>query len=256
MSAAASASALRALHKPGRPLLIANVYDAITAEAIAALPSAKAIGTASFAVAAAAGLGDDDLDIDTNLRAVAAIAPIAKRAGKPLTVDFQDGYGSKLQEGITRLVELGVAGVNLEDHSREMKGRYTIEEAAKRVEQAMQAAITAGSPDFVLNARVDELVHGGTLDDAISRGKAYLAAGASNVFVWGGGARGGISRAEVEQLCAAFDGKLNVIVKLPNGGLTVNELAAIGVARCSLGPTLQFAAIEAVKKAAEEYLRI
>jgi 2-methylisocitrate lyase-like PEP mutase family enzyme len=206
-------------------------------------------------VAAAAGLEDDDMDIETNLRAVTAIAPVVKRAGKPLTVDFQDGYGSKLQEGIRKLVHLGVAGINLEDHNRGTKARYTIDEAADRVKQAVEAASAAGSPDFVVNARVDELVHGGTIQDTIDRGKAYLAAGAANVFVWGGGKRGGISRTEVEQLCAAFEGRLNVIVKLPRGGLSVSELATIGVARCSVGPTLQSIALESVKKVADDYLR-
>lgn len=99
--------------------------------------------------------------------------------------------------------------------------------------------MTNGVPDFVVNARTDVLMQGGTIEDAITRGKAYLDAGAFNVMVLGGSDRGGITTDEVMELTEAFRGQLNVSVKLAKGGLTVKDLAGIGVARCSVGPQLQ-----------------
>ncbi|KAF2728400.1 PEP phosphonomutase-like protein [Polyplosphaeria fusca] len=250
----ALAHTLRVLHKPGQPLLLANVYDAITAKAVGALPSSHALATASWSIAAAAGLDDNDLDLETNLRAVKAIAPVAKQFNKPLTVDFQDGYGMRLEEGVSRLIALGVAGINLEDTNNETGKIYTIEEAAERVRRVMDTAALNGVPEFAVNARTDTLVHDNPLGDAINRGKAFLAAGATNVFVWGGSKRGGLSRPEVEQLTEAFGGKLNVMLKLGPGHLTVKDVGAIGVARCSLGPALQFPAAGAFAKAAEDFL--
>jgi 2-methylisocitrate lyase-like PEP mutase family enzyme len=229
------------------PILIANVYDGITAKAVAALPGCRVLGTASYAVANAAGLEDDDLDMETNLRTAAVVASVARTFGKPLTVDFQDGYGSRLEEGIGKLIDLGVAGINLEDFSQETGKMYPLEEAAHRVKRAVGAATSKGVPDFLINARVDELVHGGTLEDAIARGKAYLAAGAANVFVWGGSKRGGISASEVRDLCQAFEGKLNVSIKLLPRSLSVEGVAKIGVARCSIGPKIQFAAAKSAR---------
>lgn len=254
MSANDAAQTFRALHKPGKPVLLANVWDGITARTVASLPSCQALATASYAVAQAAGLDDDDMDMETNLHAVQIIAPIAKEFNKPLSVDFQDGYGDQLENGIASLIKLGVVGINLEDVDKDAGKIYSVGEAASRVQRAVKAANDNAVPDFVVNARCDALLHGGSLDDAIKRGKAYLEAGAANIFVWGGGKRGGISRDEVVELTEAFGGKLNVSVKtMVPDGLTVKELAEIGVARCSIGPQLQLKAAEAVKQNAEKY---
>jgi 2-methylisocitrate lyase-like PEP mutase family enzyme len=248
------AQAFRRLHVPGQPVVLANVWDAVSARAVASLPSSKALATASYAVAASAGFEDDDMDMETNLRAAAAVAKVAKEFKKPVSVDFQDGYGSKLEEGIRRLIELDIVGINLEDADKEAGKMYSEQEAANRVSRAVAAAKKNGVEDFVVNARCDVLLHGGTIEEAVSRGQAYLKAGAANVFVWGGSKRGGISAAEVAQLIDAFVGKLNVSVKLAPGGLTPKELAGMGVARLSVGPTFQFAAAETIKKNAEAYL--
>jgi len=247
----------RRLHQPGNPVVLANVWDAVSARAVASIASCPALATASYAVAAAAGFDDDDMDMETNLRAVAAIAPIARELKKPLSVDFQDGYGDRLEEGMKKLIALDVVGINIEDADKEAQKMYSTQEATSRVKRAVAAAKANGVPDFVVNARCDTLLHGGSVEDAIERGQAYLAAGAANVFVWGGSKRGGITTAEVAQLTEAFGGKLNVSVKLGprgSGGLTVKELAGMGVARCSIGPTLQLIAAEEIKKVAEQYL--
>ncbi|KAK0933882.1 hypothetical protein LTR29_014524 [Friedmanniomyces endolithicus] len=249
-----TARVLRALHRPGQPLILANVYDAITARAVGSMSNCRALATASYSIAAAAGLEDRDLDLDTSLRVVMAIAAVARELGKPLTVDLQDGYGDRLEEAVQRTIDAGAVGINMEDADR-AGSLYSITEAAERVRRAMAVAVQNKLLDFVINARTDTMRHGGTLEDAIDRGRAYLAAGAFNIFVWGGPQRDGLRRAEVEALTEAFEGRLNVMRSdMKAGGLTVPDLARIGVARCSMGPFLQSVIAGEAAKAAAEFM--
>ena len=158
-SANSIAQALRALHRPGAPLVLANVYDAITAKAVVGLPACHALATASFSIAAAAGLKDEELDLETNMRAAVAIATVARAHAKPLTVDLQDGYGDQLDDALQGVIDLGAVGVNLEDATND--GMYKAEEAASRIRQVLEVAKRNDIPDFVVNARSDTLLHGG-----------------------------------------------------------------------------------------------
>jgi 2-methylisocitrate lyase-like PEP mutase family enzyme len=248
-----TAKQLKALHKPGNPILFTNVYDRLTAEAVASVPSSKALATASYAVARAAGTQDDDMTLEINLAAIRGIADVAQWHDKPLSVDIQDGYGERLEEAISALIKLGVVGVNLEDCDKATQKMYAPEVAAERVKRVLAVAGREGVPDFVVNARCDTLVHGGELAEVLERGNLYLEAGATTVFVWGGSKRG-TSRAEVVEMVKAFDGRLNVSMRLAPGNLTVKELAEIGVARISIGPDLQFAAMEYFGKEAAKIL--
>ncbi|KAF2265761.1 PEP phosphonomutase-like protein [Lojkania enalia] len=238
-----TAKALKALHTPSNPLILANVWDAISAKSVAALPNCKALATASYAIAAAAGLEDPQLTLQANLAAARAVASVSKSANKPLTVDFQDGWGDELEEGVREVIKIGAVGINLEDYGRDVDGGkgglYEIEVAKERIRRVMRVAVEEEVPDFVVNARTDALLVGLGIKDAIERGKAYLEAGASNVFIWGGRERGGMTRAEVEEASKALAGRLNVsMIRILPGGLTVKDLSEIGVARISVGPQL------------------
>ncbi|KAF2855696.1 PEP phosphonomutase-like protein [Plenodomus tracheiphilus IPT5] len=250
-----AAKVFKALHKPGSPIVLTNVWDAISARAVGALPATKALATASAAIAAAAGIEDDDLTLDINLRAIAAIAKVAKEFNKPLTADFQDGFAEQLEDGVRQVIRMGVVGINLEDLGREKGGLYTVEEAQERVRRVMQVAREEGVPDFVVNARSDAYFAGNGLDDAIARGKAYLEAGASNVFIWGGPKREGWGREEVARACGELDGRLNVIlVTMKPGGLSVKDLGKIGVSRISVGPGLMRRTVKAMEEEARAIL--
>ncbi|KAK8105028.1 phosphoenolpyruvate phosphomutase-domain-containing protein [Apiospora kogelbergensis] len=250
-----AAQALKSLvQRKGRPLILTNVYDRLSAQAVAELPQTEALATASHAIANAAGLPDEGLDFETNIAAVRDIAAVAKQHGKPLTVDMQDGYGAKLERNVGRLIELGVAGVNIEDTELATGKLYPAVDAALRIRRALDAAADLGVPGFVVNARCDGLLLGGGLGEVLDRGKRYLEAGATTIFVIGGSERGGVSRGEVEELVRAFDGRLNVILKRSADGLSTKDLAEMGVARISVGPTLQAVAMAALKKEAAAIL--
>jgi 2-methylisocitrate lyase-like PEP mutase family enzyme len=247
------AQILKSLHqRPKRPVVLANVYDILSARAVAALPSCEILATASYSIAQAAGTTDDDLTLDINLAAVKGIADVSREFNKPLTVDIQDGYGSQIENAITRLIEYGTAGINLEDYDRTTGKLYDIEVAADRIRLSLGVARNLDVPNFVVNARCDVLVHGGELEEVFRRGKKYIEAGATTIFVWGGPR--GVSKSEVEDMVTVFGGKLNVMLKQGNGGLTIKELANMGVARISIGPTLQFIATQALQSEAEKLL--
>ncbi|KUJ15541.1 Phosphoenolpyruvate/pyruvate domain-containing protein [Mollisia scopiformis] len=239
-----SAQVLKSLHqRPHKPLVLANVYDILTARAVAELPSSETLATASYSVAQAAGTTDNDLTLDENLTAVKGIAAVAKEFNKPLTVDFQDAYGSKLEEGINKLLDLGVAGINLEDYDNTTQQLMDAQTAVDRIRRTLDVAKERNVPDFVVNARCDVLVLGGKMEEVVKRGKSYLDAGATTVFVWGG--KRDVSKAEVEHMVKEFGGRLNVSLKRSADGLTIKELADLGVARISMGPALQILAMKA-----------
>ncbi|KAL2820521.1 phosphoenolpyruvate phosphomutase-domain-containing protein [Aspergillus cavernicola] len=243
----------RSLHIPGQPLVLTNVYDAATASLIAKHPGTKAIATASFAIAASQGIADNELTLSQNLaslRPIAGAISVNSHPKLPLTVDVQDGYD--IAETIKEIIELGAVGCNIEDVDNSTDQMRPLAEAVSRIELALQIAGDYGVPDFAINARTDILGSGGSIEDAIERGTAFLNAGACTVFVWGGPGGRGISREEIEKLVAAFDGRLNVKLVLKDGFLTIPELKQIGVARISMGPELFRAAMRAFEETANK----
>ncbi|KAF7562306.1 hypothetical protein G7046_g1826 [Stylonectria norvegica] len=262
-----SAKTLKALHVPGSPIIFANVWDIASFNIITSLNTAnakpiKAIATASWAIAASVGVTDPELTYEQNIAAIAKIAPLAKAAGLPLSVDLQDGYGSRIASTVTAAVKLGAAGANIEDAPFDDPDTlYGVEEQVERLRTALKAAADVGMPDFVLNARCDIFHIPGELDDAsrlkeaIVRGRAYLGAGATTVFYWGGGGRG-LRDAQVQTLVKELDGRVAVIALQGDqeGALTMADLANIGVARISIGPRLFRVAAEAMKTAAMRLL--
>jgi 2-methylisocitrate lyase-like PEP mutase family enzyme len=245
---------LKSLHVPSNPLILANVYDISSARTVAALPSCKALATASFAVALANGTEDKKLTLETNLQAVRDIGNVAYDFDKPLSVDLQDGYGDRLEEAIIGLIERGAVGCNLEDCDMQSNVMHSPEVAVERIKLALAAAEAHGVPDFALNARCDVLLHGGAIEEVYRRGKMYLAAGAISVFVLGGSSRGGVKTEEVQSLCRELDGRLNVSCVIAPGKLTVKEIGELGACRISVGPQMLFKAQEALKMEALKLL--
>ncbi|KAI1750550.1 phosphoenolpyruvate phosphomutase-domain-containing protein [Xylaria castorea] len=268
-----SAAHFAALHAPGNPLVVPNIWDLSSLNTVLSLnsssspsspttvsPPVKAVATASYAIAESLGLADADLSLGANLIRISQLAPRVRAAGLPLTVDIQDGYGDRLDEVVAAVVKAGAVGANVED-MREDGGLWSCEEQVERLKRVMRVAAGNGCDGFVVNARCDVMSpaskrdgsageEGRLLDETVRRGKKYLEAGATTVFVWGGPR--GLRDAEVRTLAREFEGRL--AVKLAATGenvLSVRELADIGVARISVGPSLYLAAHKTVREAAE-----
>src|SRR3954453_17147863 len=103
---------LRALHTPGDPLLLPNVWDVATARAVVAA-GFPVVATTSGGVAAT--LGYDDHEGAPAGEMLAAAARIARGVDVPVTVDAEAGYGMEPAELVAALRRIGAAGCNLED---------------------------------------------------------------------------------------------------------------------------------------------
>ncbi|WP_295013859.1 isocitrate lyase/phosphoenolpyruvate mutase family protein [uncultured Microbacterium sp.] len=241
MTTAEKAQTLRSLYEAPQILRVVNVWDVVSARAIADLEETTAIATAGHSIAASFGYEDGAIPRDLMIDMVGRIAAAVEL---PVTADLDDGYGDA-GETVRRAIGAGVVGANVEDRLRPLS------EAVANVEAIVRAGQAEGVP-FALNARTDAFVRAGSrpaeesLADAIERGRAFLDAGATAVFV------PGILDAEtttrlVEGIGA---GKVSVI-GLP-GALTSTEYEALGVARISYGPLPQRVALTALQDNARE----
>ncbi|MET7285282.1 isocitrate lyase/phosphoenolpyruvate mutase family protein [Streptomyces sp. NPDC005573] len=244
-----AALAFRALHVPGRPLVLPNAWDAVSA-AIVEEAGAAAVATTSAGLAWALGAADGDrLGRE---QALEAVARVARAVRVPVTADIESGYAEDaagVAGTVRAVVEAGAVGVNIEDARHEADGGplRPVAEQAERIAAARAAADAAGVPLFV-NARIDTFLRGaGGVEQTLERAAAYLAAGADGVFV-----PGAVDPVTVKALVTGVDAPLNVLVG--PGAPSVAELAALGVARISAGSALAEAAHALVRRAARELL--
>jgi len=175
-----------ALHVPGDPLVLYNVWDAGSAQAVARA-GAKAIATGSASVAEANGFTDgEEVPMDF---ALANAGRIVKSVDLPVTIDFESGYASdpeSLERNAALLASTGAVGCNFEDQMVGTDRLYSIEEQARRI-AALRRAVGA---DFFINARTDIFLKApmethdlAMVEHAIESAKAYADAGANGFFV-------------------------------------------------------------------------
>ncbi|MGW0686897.1 isocitrate lyase/phosphoenolpyruvate mutase family protein [Streptomyces sp. NPDC002754] len=215
------------LHRKDAPLLLPNAWDCASAAALAAA-GFEAVGTTSLGVAAAAGLPDG-----AGVTADATLG-LARRLGRtPLlfTVDMEGGFSDEPDEVADIAAQLsaaGAAGINLEDGRADGSLTPVHQHAAKI------AAVKAAVPELFVNARTDTYWLGQNpdhQDDTEERLSAYQDAGADGLFV------PGIAEPDrIRDLASRFELPLNVLYS-PTGP-TLDELAALGVRRVSLGSLL------------------
>jgi 2-methylisocitrate lyase-like PEP mutase family enzyme len=235
------------LHVKGRPLALYNAWDAGSAKAVVAA-GAPAVATSSWSVAEAQGYRDgEDLPI-TLARQI--IERIAASVDVPVSADFEGGYTDDdvaLADNVSRLLGLGIVGINFEDRAVKGSGLYDTERQATRISAIRRAADKAGITLFI-NARTDLFLGqgnepGATVDEAVNRSKSYADAGASGFFI-----PGLQEEALIARICEESALPVNVMVM---DGVPDNErLAEIGVARISYGPIPYLEAMKYVQERA------
>ncbi|KIC32047.1 isocitrate lyase/PEP mutase family protein [Leisingera sp. ANG-S5] len=223
------AKAFAALHQPGDPVVLYNIWDAGSAKAIAGA-GAKALATGSFPVAAAQGFPDGE---QVPLEFVLGNAErIFAATDLPVTIDFEGGYArgpEQLTANVKRLAETGAVGLNFEDQVVGGEGFYSIEEQARRV-----AAVRAAHADIFVNARTDLFLkekdaakHAVLLGEALERAAAYAEAGGNGFFV------PGLTDPDlIARVCEGCSLPVNTMMR----GITLETARQAGVARCSYGP--------------------
>lgn len=233
---AEKAQTLARLYDAPEILRVVNVWDVVSAKAIADLPETTALATAGHSIAASLGYPDGQIPRDLMIEMVGRIAAATDL---PVSADLDDGYGEP-GDTARRAIDVGIVGANVEDRLKPLG------ESVAVVEAIVRAGEIEGVP-FVLNARTDAIVLAKgrplaeSLADAVERGRAFLDAGAHCVFV------PGVLDAEATRTLVDGIGAGKVsVIGLP-GTLTAAEYEALGVARISYGPMTQRVALTALQ---------
>lgn len=230
------------MHLAGGVVVLPNAWDHASA-AIMIEAGFPAIATTSAGIALAQGYPDGE--IIGRARMIETAGHMARRCPVPVTADLEAGYGldpDAVATTVSQAVEVGLVGCNIEDSDPRGEGLLDFDEAVERIRAGRAAAEGLGIP-FVLNARADPYLRpiGDGEDnfrEAVRRSNAYLAAGATCVYVPGPG-----DAETVGRLVKAIDGPLNILGSMAGrASLTVPEYADLGVRRISIGGSLMLAA--------------
>ncbi|APA87826.1 isocitrate lyase/phosphoenolpyruvate mutase family protein [Paraburkholderia sprentiae WSM5005] len=244
-TAAEKRAAFRSLHSSGC-FMLPNPWDAGSARYLAAL-GFKALATTSSGFAWSTGHADNTLPRETILTHLRAIVDATDL---PVNADFENGFGrdpQEVAESVTLAVETGVAGLSIEDSTGDPAAPlFSVDVAVQRL-SAARGAIDRNGGDTLLIGRAENFVAGKPdLDDAIARLKAYAAAGADCLY-----APGIQTREQIEAVVAAVAPKpVNLLIG-STSTLTLQDAAALGVRRISVGGALARAAWGGFMQAAQ-----
>ena len=244
-SPAEKRATFRKLHSEGC-FVIPNPWDVGSARYLQGL-GFKALATTSAGFAFTQGLADGAVPramMLAHFREIAAVTDV------PLNADFEGGYADApegVAESVKLCVETGVAGLSIEDSTSDPAvPLYDFELALARV-RAARAAIDAVGGDVVFTARSEGFIRGRPdLEETVRRLKAFAAAGADCLY-----APGIKTRDEIAAVVKAVAPKPVNFLMSTATELTVNDLAALGVRRISLGGTLARVAWGAFIRAAK-----
>jgi 2-methylisocitrate lyase-like PEP mutase family enzyme len=236
----------RTLHQAGC-FVIPNPWNVGSARYLQGL-GFKALATTSSGHAHSQGYADGAPNRD---QVLAHFRELAEATDVPLNADFEDGLADDLDslaESVTRCVATGVAGLSIEDSPNDGKAPlYDLDTAVARI-KAARAAIDRAGGNVVLTGRAEGFIRGvPDLDDVIRRLKAYAAAGADCLY-----APGIKTRAEIEAVVNAVAPKPVNFLNSGAFGFTVDDIAAMGVRRISVGGSLARVAMHAFIRTATE----
>lgn len=229
--------------------MIPNPWDAGSARILAGL-GFKALATTSAGLAYSLGRRDGEGAV-TRDEAIAHARTIVEATPLPVSADLENGFGDDpetVAETIRLAAEAGLAGGSIEDATgKPDRPIYELGHAVDRVGAAAEAARSLPQP-FVLTARAENFLHGRPdLDDTLRRLQAFADAGADVLY-----APGLRDLESIRTVCASVPRPVNVVMGLAGASFSVEELAAAGVRRISLGSALARVALGAFLNAARE----
>jgi 2-methylisocitrate lyase-like PEP mutase family enzyme len=239
--------AFAALHIPGNPLILFNIWDAGSTIAVAKA-GAKAIATGSWGVAGAHGIGDGEkLPLET---ALATLAEVVAVTDLPVSIDMEAGYGGDaagVGASVQRAVDAGAVGINIEDKDPVTRALFSVVDASARIKAAAQTGlfVNARTDVFILTPPAEH--DAAKVDEVIERAKAYADAGARGLF-----APFLHDAALIERLCKASPLPVNILMR--PGCPDHKTLAGLGVARISHGHGPWAAAMEWLEGEARKVL--
>jgi 2-methylisocitrate lyase-like PEP mutase family enzyme len=234
----------RQLHETGC-FVIPNPWDAGSALYLQSL-GFKALATTSSGFAWSQGRPDGGVARETVL---AHIASLVAATDVPVNADFESGYGSDpdgVGESVTLAVQTGVAGVSIEDSTGNAANPlYDLSSAIDRIRAARAAIDRAGGEVLLIGRAECFLVGRPDLAETIERLRAYAQAGADCLYA------PGLQQSDhIAAVVAAVAPKpVNLLVGTASG-LTMRDIAVLGVRRVSVGGALARSAWGAFMRAA------
>src|SRR5581483_10208607 len=242
-------AAFAKLHEAGC-FVIPNPWDVGTARYLRTL-GFRALATTSAGFQFSRGRADTLWGSPRDV-VLAHVAEMVAATDLPVSADFQSGYADD-PDGVAGNVALcvgtGVAGLSIEDGTGDPdRPLYDLPLAVRRIEAA-RAAIDASGARVLLTARAESFLvgHPEPLDDALRRLTAYADAGADVLF-----APGARTREDFRAIVGAVAPKPVNSIVMANLGLSVADLAELGVRRISVGSALARVAWGAFIRAATE----
>lgn len=245
VSAAQKRTQFRKLHESGC-FVLPNPWDAGSAQLLQAM-GFKALASTSSGFAWSIGHPDNKVTCDSVL---AHLKTLNEVTDLPVNADFEGGFADDpagVAANVTRGVATGVAGLSIEDSTGDASAPlYEMTLAVERI-RAARAAIDATGEDVVLVGRCESFLIGQPdLKATIGRLIAYAEAGADCLYAPAIRDKGQIATV-VKELAPK---PINILVGSP--GLTVAELADLGVRRISIGGALARTAWGGFLRAARE----
>ena len=194
----------------------------------------KALASTSSGLAWSLGHADNAITRDMALDHLAALV---QHTDLPVNADFENGFAHEpagVAESVTLALRTGVAGLSIEDSTGQSSTPLYDEELAVARMRAARRAIDAAGGDTLLVGRAEcFLVGQPDIDFAIARLKAYANAGSDCLY-----APGVRTREHITALVDALAPKpINLLMGWA-GGMSVDEIAALGVRRISVGGAL------------------
>ena len=237
----------RALHERTGTFIIPNPWNAGTAKILAAL-GFEALATTSAGYAFSVGQEDSTANL-TRDGILQNAKEIVEATQLPVSADLQNGFGPSPElcsETIRLASAIGLSGGSIEDATGDPTAPiYDFQLAVERVEAAAE---TAHTHQFLLTARAENFLHGRpNLEDTIRRLQSFAEAGADVLY-----APGLPSLEAIREVCASVSKPVNVLMGLQGATFSVEELAAAGVKRISVGGSFARAALGAFIRAARE----
>jgi 2-methylisocitrate lyase-like PEP mutase family enzyme len=235
-------AAFRALHETGC-FVLPNPWDRGSARLLQHM-GFSALASTSSGYAWTTGRPDYAVSRDNVLH---HLAQLCAAVDLPVNADFESGFADAPEEVALHVglaIETGVAGLSIEDRTLAGQGLHDLDFAVARI-RAARAAIDRSGQDVILVARTEGmLIDPAARNPAIDKLVAFAAAGADCLYA------PGVQRKEdiAAMVRAVAPKPLNVLTF----GLSVAELADLGVRRISIGGALATVAWGAVLQAAEQ----
>ncbi|HSM96350.1 MAG TPA: isocitrate lyase/phosphoenolpyruvate mutase family protein [Rhizomicrobium sp.] len=216
----------RDAHAKGKILVLPNAWDAASARLVQDA-GAKAVATSSAAVAWSNGYADGE-GMSREV-AIAATREVLRVVTVPVTVDSEAGYSSdpaKVADHCLQLIDIGVAGINIEDSTEPP-------DLLVAKIKAIKSAAKARGADIFINARADVYLKNLVPDDKklgemVHRAKLYTQAGADGIF-----AAFMTDPAQIREVVAATELPVNILAT--KAAPDVSALKTLGVRRLTIG---------------------